>query len=181
MLQGYFASVIISSFGTRHYIFSTARFFDKVPGWNEWELWYELQRVQVAVMESFFYFSSKRCLLVTSIQSRVEWLRRVLLCYNHSDKIYCFIKQKRRKICKAFLKEEGLYKRSFTYYYDSVFGHGVADREADRIFQFCILKTTYKPNHNMKIFHFFASKAVRHHLVLLYYINCSRYFLWWIW
>lgn len=42
----------------------------------------------------------------------------------------------------------------------------------------CILKITYQTNHNLKAFHlFFASEAVKHHLVLLYFLNV----MWWIW
>lgn len=44
---------------------------------------------------------------------------------------------------------------------------------------FCILKITYQTNHNLTVFHlfFFASEAVKHHLILLYFLKV----LWWIW
>lgn len=113
MLQCYFIPVIISCFGTRHYIFSAAFFFDKIPGCKQWSC----SMIFSCPCCSYWVFFLRKMPSVISTHSRAEWLKRILLLHNHSDKMYCFINTKQRKIsevCKAFEKEESwkLFHRS---------------------------------------------------------------------
>lgn len=78
------------------------------------------------------------------------------------------------------MKEEGRIKRSFTYCWNSVLSHQEAAREADGTFPGCFTYcfATYKTNHNLRIFHFYATETVKINLVLIWYkyiFNCSRY------
>lgn len=105
MLQCYFTPVVISCFGTTHYILSAAFFFDKNPVRKQWSCGMIFSCPCCSYWASFMWKMPS----VISTQSKAEWLKRTLLLYNHSDKIYCFINTKQinvSEVCKAFEKEE---------------------------------------------------------------------------
>ena len=149
MLQCYFTLVIISIFGTTHYIFSTALFFDKVPGWNEWELWCDLQCVQVVVIEAFFYSSSKRCL--QSLLYRAEEF-----CYSVTKRKNILLRKYKAKKCLRNLQSfcgRGRLIQKIVHLLLQLWWSNSSPKSWQTILV-RILRTTYKINHNLKIFHF---------------------------